>query len=71
MGRSLRREDGSVVYFSCWSSPEQSFSGLSSVELVTIFYCLRFETSLSVASYNSQGYSGGIQPHLSEAMLFQ
>jgi hypothetical protein len=26
------------------------------VGLVTIFYCLRFETSLFVASYDSQGY---------------
>jgi hypothetical protein len=34
------------------------------VGLVTIFYCLRFETSLSVPSYDSQGYGGGIQPHL-------
>jgi hypothetical protein len=29
---------------------------------VTIFYCLRFETSLLVASYDSQGYGGGIRP---------
>jgi hypothetical protein len=33
-------------------------------ELVTIFYSLRFETSLIVASCDSQGYSGGIRPHL-------
>jgi hypothetical protein len=34
--------------------------------LVTIIYCLRFKTSLFVASYNSQGYGGGIRlppPH--------
>jgi hypothetical protein len=30
--------------------------------LVTVIYCLRFETSLFVASYNSQGYGGGIRP---------
>jgi hypothetical protein len=35
-----------------------------SVGLVTIFYCLRFETSLFVASYESQGYGGGIRPLL-------
>jgi hypothetical protein len=34
------------------------------VGLETIFYCLRFETSLFVASYVSQGYGGGILPHL-------
>jgi hypothetical protein len=33
-----------------------------SVGLATIFYCLRFETSLFVASYDSQSYSGDIQP---------
>jgi hypothetical protein len=31
---------------------------------VTIFYCLRFETSLFVASYDSQGHGGGIRPRL-------
>jgi hypothetical protein len=61
MGRSLWREDGSVVYFCCWPSPAQSFSGPSSVGLITIFYSLRFETSLFVASYDSQGYGGGIR----------
>jgi hypothetical protein len=34
------------------------------MELVIIFYCLRFETSLFVASYDSQGYGGGIRPIL-------
>jgi hypothetical protein len=34
------------------------------VGLATIFYCLRFETSLFVASYDSQGYGGGILSHL-------
>jgi hypothetical protein len=45
-------------------SHSPSFSGPSSVGLATIFYCLRFETSLFVASYDSQGYGGGIQPRL-------
>jgi hypothetical protein len=44
VGRSFWREDGSIVYICCWSSPEQSFLGLSPSGLVTIFYCLRFET---------------------------
>jgi hypothetical protein len=30
------------------------FSGLSPLVLAIIFYCLRFETSLFVASYDSQ-----------------
>jgi hypothetical protein len=38
--------------------------GLSPSGLMTIFYCLRFETSLFVASYDSQGYGGGIRPRL-------
>jgi hypothetical protein len=64
MGRSLLREDGSVVYSCCWPSPAQSFSGPSPVGLETIFYCLRFQTSLFVASYDSQGHGGGIRPRL-------
>jgi hypothetical protein len=34
----------SVVYNSCWSSPAQSLTGPCPVVLMTIFYCLRFET---------------------------
>jgi hypothetical protein len=34
----------------------QSFSGPNLVRLVTIFYCLIFETSLFVGFYDSQGY---------------
>jgi hypothetical protein len=44
MGRHLWREDGSVVYSCCWSSPAQSFSGPSPSGLMITFYCLRFET---------------------------
>jgi hypothetical protein len=40
------------------------FSGPSPVGLVTIFYYLRFETSLFVVSYDSHGYGGGIRPRL-------
>jgi hypothetical protein len=46
---SLTRERV-CVYNCCWLSPAQSFSGPSPVELVTVFYSLRFETSLFVAS---------------------
>jgi hypothetical protein len=45
-------------------SSAQSFLGPSPVGLATIFYCLKFETSLFVASYDSQGYGGGIRPRL-------
>jgi hypothetical protein len=61
VGRPLWREDGSVFCISCWSSPAQSFSGPRPLDLATIFYCLSFETSLFVASYDSQGHGGGIQ----------
>jgi hypothetical protein len=30
----------------------------------TVFYCLKFETSLFVASYDSQGHGGDIRPRL-------
>jgi hypothetical protein len=64
VGRPLWREDGSVFYMCRWPLPAQSFSGPSSLGLATVFYCLRFETSLFVASYDSQGHGGGIRPHL-------
>jgi hypothetical protein len=64
MWGALWREDGSVVYNCCWPSPKQSFSGPSPMGLVTIFYCLRIETSLFVASYDSQSYGGGIRTRL-------
>jgi hypothetical protein len=62
MGRSLWREDWSVVYNCCWPSLAQSFSGPSPLRLATIFYCLSFETSIFVASYDSQGHAGGLLP---------
>jgi hypothetical protein len=37
VGHPLWREDGSVVSECCWSSPAQSFSGLSSAAFMTIF----------------------------------
>jgi hypothetical protein len=44
MGRHLWREDGTVVYICCWSSPTQSFSGTSPTGPMTVFYSPRFET---------------------------
>jgi hypothetical protein len=38
--------------------------GSESLVLATIFYCLRFETSHFVASYDSQGHGEGILPRL-------
>jgi hypothetical protein len=40
-GCPLWREDGPVIYsYNCfWALPEQSFSGPSLAELMTIFYC--------------------------------
>jgi hypothetical protein len=37
---------------------------------VTIFYSFRFETSLFVASYDSQGHCGGIRPRLHTGEFF-
>jgi hypothetical protein len=42
--------------------PAQPSSGPSPLGLATVFYCLRFETSLFVASYDSQDHGGGIRP---------
>jgi hypothetical protein len=55
---------GRVCRICCWPLPAQSFSGPSPFVLATIFYCLRFETFLFVASYDSQGHGGGIRPRL-------
>jgi hypothetical protein len=44
VGRSLWRENGSVVYNYCWSSPLQPFFVPSTAGLIITFYCLRFET---------------------------
>jgi hypothetical protein len=89
VGCPLWREDGSVIYDCCWSSPAQSFFGASPVRLSTYFTVsdLRLPNlegqipvftsprnrmaqlyrqtlgSLVITSYNSQGYSGGIQTH--------
>jgi hypothetical protein len=41
---SVWREVGPTVYNCCWVSPAQSFSAPSLAGLITIFYCLRFET---------------------------
>jgi hypothetical protein len=64
VGLPLWREDGSVFYICCWPLPAQSFFGLSPLGLTIIFYCLTFETSLFVASYDSQGHGGGIRSRL-------
>jgi hypothetical protein len=45
MGHPLWRETGSVVYGCCWPSTAQYFTGLIPTGLMTIFYCLNFETS--------------------------
>jgi hypothetical protein len=60
VGRPLWRKDGSVFCICCWPLPAQFFSGPSARVLATIFYCLRFETFLFVASYDSQGR--GLRP---------
>jgi hypothetical protein len=40
----LWRENGSFVYSCFWTLPAQSYSGLIPAGLMTIFYCLTFET---------------------------
>jgi hypothetical protein len=64
VGRPIWREDGSVFYICCWPLLVQSFLGPSPLGLATIFYCLRFETSLFVTSYDLQSHGGGIWSRL-------
>jgi hypothetical protein len=61
---ALSDERTGLSFICYWPLPAQSFSGPSPLLLATIFYCLRIETSLFVASYNSQGHGGGIRPRL-------
>jgi hypothetical protein len=61
---SLWREDGSVLLNFCWTSPAKSFWSPSPVELVTILYCHRLETSLFTASCDSQCSGEGIRTRL-------
>jgi hypothetical protein len=69
VGRPLRREDESVFCICCYPLPAESFSGPSPLGLATVFHCLRFETSLFVASYDTQGHGGGIRPRLHTGSL--
>jgi hypothetical protein len=62
--RPLWREDGSVFCVCCWPFLAQFFLGPSPLWLATMFYFLRLETSLFIASNDSQGHGGGIRPHL-------
>jgi hypothetical protein len=49
--------------------PAQSFSGPSPLVLETIYYCAKFETSLFVPFYDSQGHGGGIRTRLHTGIL--
>jgi hypothetical protein len=69
VGRPLWRQDRSVFCIYCWPLAAQSLSVPSSLGLAIIFYCLRFENSLFVASYDSQGHGGGIRPRLHTAIV--
>jgi hypothetical protein len=60
--RSLARVKGSAVYNCCWSSPAQSFLGPSPAGLVTIFYCLRFETPPNWRARFPQEQGGPVIP---------
>jgi hypothetical protein len=64
VGRPLWREDGSVICTCCWSLPAQSYTSPSPLGLATIFYCLKFETFLFIASYDLQGHGGCTRPRL-------
>jgi hypothetical protein len=64
MWGALSNERTGPTFTMLLASPAQPFSGPSPVGLANIFYCPRYETSLFVASYDSQGYGGDIRPRL-------
>jgi hypothetical protein len=59
VGRSLWREEGSVVYDCCWTSPAQSFLGPSPAGLITTFYCPSFEDSTTWSARSLYLYPPG------------
>jgi hypothetical protein len=62
MTRYLLLFDNYDLFF--WGAFSNERVGLSFVHAVTVFYCVRFETSLFVASYDSQGHGGGSRTRL-------
>jgi hypothetical protein len=59
VGRSLWQENASAVYNYCWYSVAQSFLGLSPTGIVTIFYCLSFETPQTLRARSLYLYPTG------------
>jgi hypothetical protein len=56
---SVSRENGSAIYNCCWSSPAQSFLGVSPAGLVTVYNCHRFETPPTWRSRSPNFYPPG------------
>jgi hypothetical protein len=63
VGRPLWREDGPVFCICCWPC-QRSLSRVQVPWYSRPYFTLRFETSLFVATYDSQGHGGGIRPRL-------
>jgi hypothetical protein len=59
-----------MSFYMLLALPSVVFLGSESLSTVTIFYCLRFETSLFVASFDSQGHGGGIRTRLHTGKKF-
>jgi hypothetical protein len=53
-----------LLIWGALSDERTCLSFIIAVELVAIFYCLRFETFLFVAYYDSQSHDGGIRSRL-------
>jgi hypothetical protein len=64
--RGALSDESTGLSFTIDAGPHQcSYSRVTSpVRLVNLIYCLKFETSPFVSSYDSQGYGGGIRPCL-------
>jgi hypothetical protein len=70
VGRPLRREGVSVIYSCYWASPTQSFTGPSPTGLITIFYCLRFETPPTWRAWSPYLYLTGGGPAIPQGTEF-
>jgi hypothetical protein len=71
-GLLMQRKDGSEVCICCWPSSAQPLSGSSTAGLMTIFYCLKFETPATWrASFTYWYYLGAGWPSYAPKSLWK
>jgi hypothetical protein len=64
VGRASLTRGRVYLFYTLLALASAVFLGSESLGTRDHIYCLRFETSFFVASYDSQGHGGGIRPRL-------